>query len=144
VEGLHEKDWQAIDHSKREEVNIQHLRYQIDVRPAGNSVTLQVTATGTPDVPVKFELIFEADGMLTTANTTLPAMPGGYMIAGERFAYARFGEKLMVDGGFNCHDYAPAMRGSEPMPQNAFCVFFTGFTPLDNTIIITAPPYAEG
>lgn len=141
IEDLHEKDWENIDLSKREKVNVQHLRYQVDVFPAGNSVLLKIKAADTADVPVKLEFIFETDGMLTTANSAQPGMPGGYAILGERFTYERFGEKLVIDGGFNRHEYAPQLRGSEPMPQNAFCVFFTGFTPLDTEIKITAPPF---
>ncbi len=143
VEDLHEKDWQAIDHSKREKVNIQHLCYQVDVFPAGNSITMQVKAAGTPNVPLKLEFVFEEGGMLYTEHTTQPGMPGGYAIVGEGFSYERCGEKLLVEGGFNCHEYAPFMRGSEPMPQNSFCVFCTDFTPVDTEIKITAPPFAE-
>ena len=143
VENLHEKNWFKIDHSMREIINVQYLSYQVDVFPSGNSVTLKLDAAGTPDIPLKVEFIFEPDGVLRTAGTTLPGTSGGYAISGERFTYERFGEKLTVDGGFNRHEYAPNMRGSDPIPQNSFCVFFTGFTPLDTELKIIAEPYTE-
>jgi len=143
MENIHEKDWEKIDHSKRETANIGYLEYQADIYPDGNSVALRIRSTGTTDIPFKIEFIFEPEGILRTAHTTQPGIPGGYAIAGENFEYERYGEKLLVEGGFNMHDYAPSMRGSEPMPQGTYCVFFTGFTPVDAAIKITAPPYAE-
>lgn len=143
VENLHEKDWKKIPPDLREKANMQTIVYQIDVMPYKEGVYLHITSEGTPNVPLKLEFIFDEGGMLYTGHTTQPGMPGGYAIIGEGFSYERYGEKLLVEGGFNRHEYAPTMRGSEPIPQNAFCVFFTDFTPVDAEIKLTTPKYTE-
>ena len=81
--------------------------------------------------------------MLYTGNTTQPGKAGNYSIIGESFRYERFGEKFAVEGGFNLHEYAADMRGSDPMPLSSYCVYFTGFTPLDSIITINAPPFSD-
>ena len=142
IENLHEKDWHKINHTAREKANMQKLIYQIDVMPVKSGVNLHITSEGTPDIPIKLEFIFDEGGMLYTKHTTQPGISGGYSIIGESFSYERYGEKLLIDGGFNLHEYAPNMRGSDPMPQSSYCVFFTGFTPIASNIVITAPPFS--
>ena len=137
IGNLHQKEWENIDHTKRETVLLQHLCFEADVFAIGNTITLRIRSDGTADVPFKVEFVFEPDGIMRTVGTTQPGLPGGYTIAGEPFTYERFGEILRIEGGFHQHEYID-MRGSEPMPPNSYCVFFTGFTPIDYEITITA------
>ncbi len=110
--------------------------FKADVFASGNTITLRIRSDGTADVPFKVEFVFEPDGIMRTVGTTQPGLPGGYTITGEPFTYERFGETLRIEGGFHQHEYID-MRGSEPMPDKAYSVFFTGFTPLDHEITLT-------
>ena len=143
IENLHEKDWNQINQNSRNKVNMQKLIYQVDVFPHKSGLNIHITSEGTPNVPIKLEFIFDEGGMLYTEHITQPGISGSYSIVGESFTYERYGEKLAVEGGFNFHNYAPEMRGSDPMPQSSYCVFFTGFTPIDSNIKISAPRFSE-
>ena len=135
--GIQEADWWKIDHAAREKVNIQKHRWQADVLFWVDGVTLRIRTEGTPRIPVKLECILPPSGLLHTAGMTIPALPGGWAVAGETIAYDWGGESIRLSGGFNEHHYAPNMRNSDPPPTGRFCLYCTDFTPVDRTIEIT-------
>ena len=140
--GINEPDWWKIDHKSRENANMQKHCWQVDVVFRESGLTMRVRTEGTPRVPVKLECALTPGGLiktfepLGTGHMTLPAMPEGWVIAGENVAYDLDGNIFCLSGGFNEHHYAPIMRNSDPPPRDRFCLYCTGFTPMDRTLEI--------
>jgi len=134
--GIQEADWWKIDHKTREKANMQKLRWQADVIFRDGGISLHILTDGTPRVPAKLEFILPPGGFLKTTGSTFQALPGGWAIAGETAAYDLGGESIRLSGCFNEHNYASDMRNSDPQPTGQFCVYCTGFTPLDRVLEI--------
>ena len=132
--GINQPDWWKIDRDSREKANMQKHRWLVDVLFREDGLDMRVRTEGTPDIPVKLECILPPGGLIRTGGVTAPALPGGWAIAGEPVIYDHGGERIGVSGGFNEHDYAPDMRNSDPAPAGRFCLYCTGFTPVDRVI----------
>ena len=136
--GIGEPDWWKIDHKSREGANMQKLRWQTDVIFREKGITMRILTEGTPGIPAKLECVLPAGGLLKTAGVTMPALPGGWAIAGETVTYDLGGDAIRISGGFNGHNYAVNMRNSDPQPTGQFCIYCTGFTPLNRELEIDA------
>ena len=140
LQGIQEPDWGKIDHHARSRANMQRHCWRVDVLFRAEAIALRIRTEGVPRVPVKLECVLPPGGLLTSANLTAPALPGGWAIAGGAVRYDCGGERIRIDGGFNEHTYAPNMRNSDPPPTGRFCLYCTGFTPMDREIEIDLRP----
>ncbi len=137
IKDLHQPDWHKIDKSAREDANMQLLVWQVDVLFEDSAVRLEISSEGTPEIPMKLEMIFTEGGMLRAQGLATPGRAGSYVLLAGDALYERYGEAIGVEGGFCEHDNAPAMRGSDPQPMEQFCVYMTGFTPVKRSVRIT-------
>jgi hypothetical protein len=131
---VNEPDWHKIDHTARPHANIQKLRWEVDVFFREKGVTLHIRSEGTPRIPMKLECILPAGGLLRSSDLTVPTTEGGWAIAGETVEYNLGGEGVRMEGGFNEHVYTFNMRNSDPQPMNRFCLYCTGFTPVERIV----------
>ncbi len=135
--GIQQPDWWKIDRNLREKANWQRHRWQVDVAFTKNGLTLHIGTEGTPNIPAKLECILPPGGLVHSGRLTVPAQPGGWLIAGQDASYDRGGEVMRLSGGFNMHNYAPNMRNSDPQPTDQFCLYCTDFTPMDRQLEIS-------
>ena len=136
IPGINEPDWHKIDRNAREKANMQKHRWQVDVNFRNNGVTLLIRTEGTPRIPMKLELIMPPGGLLKAGGITMPAIPGGWAITGDCAIYNYGGDYVHISGGFNEHNYAENMRNSDPKPPDRFCLYCTGFTPVERAVLI--------
>ena len=134
---IHQPDWWKIDKDARERANMQKHRWQADVLFTEDGLTLGIQTTGTPRIPAKLEFILPPGGLLRASGLTVQAAPGGWAVAGESASYTLGGDEVRISGCFNHHHYTANMRNSDPMPPGRFCLYCTGFTPLDEKLAIT-------
>ena len=132
--------WKEMDHSKRETVCVQQFDVRIDFRFRDNNLVVDLLANGCENVPVKLELLLPPGGVYSTSDTGLFSAPGNYVFLKQGSCEYLFPDHsgFRIQGGFYAHRYGGTMRGSIGGDPNSFLIAMTGFTPVQQQIIITA------
>lgn len=130
-------EWASIDHSSRKVVNIIKLAMTVDVSETIGGLAVHIESEGCDRVPVKVEMCFSPGCVVEGDSFIVNGEAGGDIIVKSGFVDVKKGaDRIRVGPGFAKHAYAPQMRGSEPQSTSEFTVYFTGYTPLKQDIII--------
>ncbi len=127
-------DWNEMDREKREITEEQTLEMVVKIKETKGKVSVEASITGTPHVPVSWELSFRKGGELSgvtkdehvTDAYILEKGTGQYRVGND---VIRFGE------GHVTHKWSQ-MRGMLPK-QEGYSVYLTGYTPFRHQIIIS-------
>lgn len=121
-----DNDWQKIPRSERKLSEAQTLDMIVTIKESNGAVTVEVDITGTPHVPVAWELSFREGGRLE--NVSKDSNIEDVYFIDEGNARYRLGNNVIEFGpGSSPHKWTQ-LRGMLPK-QKGLSVYLTGYTP---------------
>lgn len=121
-------NWWKMDHSKRKEINVRELNRSVVVTPVKNGFTIDCTAEGDDDIPLKFEFVLNPGGLYENDSSMLYADKGIYTIqlngTGRITCPGR--PEILIKGSGIKDSYGRDMRGSGQYDSESFTVCFFG------------------
>jgi hypothetical protein len=126
-------DWNKMTKSNRPESEIQEFRYEVRIREKNGGFELSFSISGTDNVPVALELAFRKGGTLSGVRT-IDHTPDTYLLEKGMGQYLYDKQSIAFGTGMAEHSWT-VLRGALPK-SDAMCVYLTGFTPFEKTIII--------
>ncbi len=131
-------DWYQMDHASRSVVHPCDLDFSVDFADISDGVKLKIHVSNTPRVPFKLEIIIPAGSRVEGDSFVFDAPRDGDISVktGDiRIEEVETGCAATVSGLFYEHMYHRQMRGSLPPLKGAFCIYATGFTPIEREIV---------
>jgi hypothetical protein len=123
-----------VPRMKRKQSEVQEQETTIKIRENDGKINLEISVTGTDNVPVAVEMAFRLGGRLMGV-TEVKGIENAYLPIEEDLMQYTFGSDTISFGpGIREHAWTQ-LRGSLPK-LDADCVYLTGFTPFDTTIEI--------
>ena len=127
-----------MPHDKRKRVNMSDFDVEVRAQITDIRTTLHISATGTDHVLWRLEMILPPDGFVHTEGLIVPAEANGWAILNGPAEYHRGAHSIIVKGGSAIHGNARELRGGEPPAPDSFTLYFTGYTPMQETITLEA------
>ncbi len=143
-------EWDAMDHARRERVLEDDFIISAAVTPEPEGVTVRLVSQGVAGVLWRIEMMVPANGFAVTEGLTVPAVADGWALCRGDVTYERMADAVTVSGGTCRHRFARELRGGQEPQPGVFTLYYTGFTPMDETITIrgtrsqSASPQAPG
>lgn len=130
--------WAEMNHSLRKNVAVQEFDITFDITLTDRRFTADVKACGCENVPLKYELILEPEGLLDTENVSLFTRAGDYIyLKSGNTAYTYpDGASVCISGAYGAHNYGKNMRNSVFGEETALTLAMTDFSPSGKTITI--------
>ncbi len=122
-------DYHLMDHSKRHLINVHTLDTNIRITPKGRGFSMDVMSSGTPDVPIKIDILLPAKGRFESEGVFTEAKAGfDLLLRGDcRMVYNQM-TSLYIKCPKSEHYYYREMRGTDPVPDEYFTLTVTGYS----------------
>ncbi len=128
-----ENDWKKVPRNERDLSELQTLVTTVTISESEGIVTIEAVLSGTPHVPVTWEMSFRDGGTLEGVTNDMKA--DGVFFLEEGQGKYRVGEDVITFGsGAVTHKWYE-MRGLLPK-QEGKSVYVTGYTPFKHTIVL--------
>lgn len=124
-------DLSKMPRSLREKSEVQTLQTTIKVKEINVGIEIEIEMSGTDNVPVSFELIFRAGGLLAGVNK-YGKRENAYLFSGDKASYT-VGTDVINFGPGKIEHKGIQLRGALPAMQ-APTVYLTGITPFKHTL----------
>lgn len=118
--------WHEYPRSKREMSEKQTMNYEVVIEENNGVLTIEMSISGTDNVPVSCELNFRAGGLLSGVEVDEMA-EDSYFLTSKEARYTVGNDEIVFGPGKVEHRWAQ-MRGMLPK-QNGKSVYLTGYTP---------------
>lgn len=124
-------EWRKMDHSKREIINIQNFKTEVEVIPYDGGFSVDASYTGADRIPVKLEISMAPGCKVVTDQINFISKANDYIYLKEGEITLIFpgSGKLKIKGGSYAHMVSEGMRGTESVPSGQFTICITGKTP---------------
>jgi len=126
-------DWNKMPRTNRPLSEIQKCLYEVRIKEKEGGFELSFSISGTDNVPVALELAFRKGGSLSGV-LTVDHTPDTYLLEKGMGQYEYDNKVITFGTGLAEHSWT-VLRGALPK-SDALCVYLTGFTPFDKTILI--------
>ena len=126
-------DWNKMPRTNRPESEIQEFHYEVRIREKDDGFELTIKISGTDNVPVAMELAFRKGGTVSGVRT-VDHTPDTYLLEKGMGQYQYDDQSITFGPGIAEHSWI-VLRGALPK-SDAMCVYLTGFTPFEKTIVI--------
>ncbi|MEF8984083.1 MAG: hypothetical protein V5A51_05790 [Bacteroidales bacterium] len=127
-------DWNEMDREKREIKKEQTLEMVVKIKETKGKVSVDVSITGTPHVPVSWELSFRKGGKLSGV-TEDEHVTDAYFLEEGKGQYRVGNDVIRFGEGHVTHKWSQ-MRGMLPK-QEGYSVYLTGYTPFRHQLFIS-------
>ena len=120
-----------MDHSKREIINVQNFKTEVEVIPYDGGFSVDASYTGADRIPVKLEISMAPGCKVITDQINFISKANDYIYLKEGEITLVFpgAGKLKIKGGAYAHMVSEGMRGTESVPSGQFTICITGKTP---------------
>lgn len=134
-------DWWKMGPDKREKRKGPVMEISAEIREEEDGLEIALKAAGVSHAPYRVEIEVQGAEWLWNQHIMIPAENGKSAVIREGKIYLSSQEETVEIGpGFGEHMYTDGRFGSEPHSNQAFTVFFTGYTELDNLMQIRIHP----
>ncbi len=132
-------NWRFMDHSKRQNINIQQFRVEITVHILEDGARFDIETIGCDRVPTKFEFVTAPGFMFENDTVALRAKAGDYVFLKDgnaRYYVSARSYAEIETKKFYLHTYGEDMRGAIPKDPQKFTVCMTADTPQRSTVTL--------
>lgn len=132
-------NWRFMDHSKRQNINIQQFRVEITVHILEDGARFDIETIGCDRVPTKFEFVTAPGLMFENDTIALRTKAGDYVFLKDGKARYYVSHRTYAEietEKFYLHTYGEDMRGAIPKDPQKFTVCMTADTPQRSTVTL--------
>lgn len=132
-------NWRFMDHSKRENINIQQFRVEISVHILEDGARFDIKTIGCDRVPTKFEFVTAPGFVFENDTVALRTKVGDYVFLKDGNARYYLSARTYAEietEKFYLHTYGEDMRGAIPKEPQKFTVCMTADTPQRSTVTL--------
>jgi hypothetical protein len=127
-------DWDKMPRDSRPQSEVQKIDTTVKVSETSNGLQIDIDILGTEGVPVAFELIFRAGGILNGVAKH-PKKANAYLLSGEMGTYT-VGTDAIRFGPGRAEHRGVELRGALPAMDTP-TVYLTGFTPFTHRLFVS-------
>lgn len=128
-------DWWQMNHEQRETGVVVDLKMIVQVKEIDKGLNIKVKTEGCDRVPLKLEFCFTPGCRIMGEGFSVYGKPGQSLTATSGFINIKKGTDIMKLGpAFGKHTYTDNMRGSEPVSNHGFTIYFTDFTNIERDL----------
>ena len=110
-------------------INVQDLKTEIRVTPESRGFSLDVLSSGTPEVPIKIDILLPEKGRFESESLFTDVKAGcDFLLRGDCRIFYNNLTALNIKCPKSKHYYFKNMRGTEPISDNYFVLTATGFS----------------
>lgn len=137
-DGITTKNYWSIDYSARKAIQQLDLIMSVEAVFVEGGVDLYFSVDGCDKVPTKIEFFINEGLHCEIGNAVLVTKAGANVFSrgDDARIESQAGSVMEISGLFCEHLYAEGMRGSLDIPDGAFSLFATSFTPVQRKISI--------
>ncbi|MBK8514293.1 MAG: hypothetical protein KA109_07920 [Saprospiraceae bacterium] len=127
-------DWDKMPREKRQQSEVQHLNYKLQVSKRQGAYHLNFSILGTDKVPVAIELNFDESNQFATQLHEVPNTELAYFLEKDDLIIKNGSGRMIIQGGRHDHSWTN-LRGALPRLKGK-SVYITGFTPFEHELMI--------